>query len=227
MPPYLEAPRAFGDYRQPYRSRMKYRNKRRKPKPRSRRSLIPLIQSVVDAELKVADFAATVEVNFPLGINTTLTGNIGQGELNTERSGNWIKPVKLYGTFYVTGNTDNTALSTNYRLIVYCWKEDESINDASLFKVMADTSDPFQGFNIINKGQFQILYTHTDEVSNSDFNGRNSKIHKFSIPSSRMSKVLYAMDVEKKNQIFIAANSGVSLDGPIIGFTTRLRYTDS
>ncbi len=223
----LIPPKYFGDYRQPYSSRLRYRKK----KTTKRATIARVVRSVVDAELKVRDLSlALAVVNFPLGSLTNITDGISQGDANTQRSGNWVKPVSMYGTFHIQGNPElvlDQEQSSEYRLFVYCWKEDEGVNASAISKVVDDPTDPFQGYNILNKGQFQILYTKTGIISNKEENGGNLKIHKFSIKRSKLAKVFYQADNPKNNQIFIAMMSNQNADGPRMRFTTRIRYTDS
>ncbi len=206
-----------------YAPNRSYQKSRKKPK----QSLVSAVRSIVDAELKVRDLSIAPVTVLTTGSLTNITEGILQGDGSTERSGNWIKPVSLYGTMVIAGNAGNNALLTEYRFYVLCWKEDESVNDATPMKIMGDVTDPFQGYNIPNKGQFQILFSKTGIVSNDLDNSKNISISKFSIKGSRLEKVLYSGDDAKKNQLFIGCFSSEAVDAPIFRFTTRLRYTDS
>ncbi len=192
-----------------------------------KKSLVSAVRSIVDAEIKVRDLSIAPVAILTTGQLVNITLGIGQGDLFTQRNGNWIKPTSMYGTFAIAGNAGNANLLSEYRMYVVCWKEDESVNAATPDKIVTDVTDPFQGYNIPNKGQFQILYTKTGVISNDVDNAMNIHIHKFSIKSNKLSKVLYSGAGVKNNQIFIGAFSSEAADAPLWRFTTRIRFTDS
>ena len=62
------------------------------------------VKRIIDAELKVRDLGVG-PVPIPLGTGSFVhITSIGQGDLNTERAGNWIKPTSWMGTITVQGN---------------------------------------------------------------------------------------------------------------------------
>ncbi len=184
------------------------------------------VKRIIDAELKFRDLDVG-PVDIPGGVgDVTLVTNIGQGDLATERNGNWIKPVSWMGTITVQGNTTATDLTSLFRVFVVCWKENESINGADLPKLVQDTFSPHQGYNIQNKGQFKILWSRTGIVSNNTDNPQFQKMYRFYVKPSM--KVLYDGVSLKNNHLFIVGFSDQApADAPNYIFSTRLRFTDS
>ena len=133
------------------------------------------------------------------------------------------------GTITVQGNVDATTagLVPQYRIGVLCWKENETLNPASLLQIMQDTAAPHQQFNIENKGQFKILWSRTGVLSNDEMNPQFQKVHRFYVKPPM--KILYDDEAFKNNHLFIFGYSDVAgaSDPPTFSFDTRLRYTDS
>ncbi len=187
-----------------------------------------IVRREVDAELKFRDLdIAFAPIPTVTGSVTNITLGIDQGNLNTNRSGNWIKPTTFMGKIVVTADDNNGAISTQYRCMVVCWKEDESTNPLTLAKLMQDTSEPHQGYNIANKGQFQVLKSWTGVLSNHNQNSKVIQYHTFYLKPKM--KVLYSAANAKNNQLFICAFSqfATGQNPAVFRFSTRLRYTDS
>ncbi len=127
--------------------RRRFRGRRRRPMTAGK------VKRIIDAELKVRDFSVE-DVSIP-----SLTGtivritDIAQGDTNISRTGNWIKPVSFMGTITLVGNelADPTVVPL-FRVGIFCWKENESLNAATIPQIMQDNVDPHQQFNIENKG---------------------------------------------------------------------------
>ncbi len=187
------------------------------------------VRRIIDAELKFRDLSVgPVAIPTITGFVSPITTGIGLGDGASARTGNWIKPVTWYGTFTIKGNADDVVNDTvMYRVIVVCWKENESQNAVTLAALMADTAAPHQGFDVTNKGQFSILYSRTGILSTSVDNPNHQKIHKFYVKPPL--KCLYQDANEKNNQLFLLAYSDVAAaeNPPTMDFDTRLRYTDS
>ncbi len=204
------------------RRRRVIRGRRRRPMTTGR------VKRIIDAELKVRDLSVV-----PLPI-PSITGqlqqisNIGQGDTNSERTGNWIKPTSWMGTMTIQGNElaspDSIPL---VRVGVVCWKENQTLNPITLAQFMQDSVDPHQQYNIENKGQFKILWSRTAILSNQNDNPQYSKMFRFYVKPPM--KVLYDDANFKNNHLFLFAYSDVdSADNPpTMTFSTRLRYTDS
>ncbi len=167
--------------------RRKFTRRRRRPLRRRRR--VPprramtagKVKRIIDAELKVRDLGVG-----PLLI-PSITGQvihisvIGQGDANTERNGNWIKPTSWMGTITLQGNNvlAGDGIISQYRVGIVCWKENETLNPLELGSLMQDTAAPHQQFNIENKGQFKILWSRTGILSNDEDNPQFLKVHRF------------------------------------------------
>jgi len=201
--------------------RRRFRGARRRPMTSGK------VKRIIDAELKFRDLdVGPVDIPSATG-NVSLITNIGQGDLATERNGNWIKPVSWMGTLTVQGNPANvTDLTSLFRVFVVCWKENESINAVDLAKLVQDTISPHQGYNIQNKGQFKILWSRTGIVSNNTDNPQFQKMYRFYVKPSM--KILYDGLTLKNNHLFIVGFSDQNVgDEPSLIFSTRLRFTDS
>ncbi len=93
---------------------------------------------------------------------------------------------------------------------------------------MQEASDPHQQYNIVNKGQFKILWSRTGILSNENTNPQYLKVFRFYVRPSM--KVLFEGDaVYKNNHLFIFgySDTAAAANPPTFGFATRLRYTDS
>ncbi len=208
---------------------MRARRLRRRRFARKRRPMTSgKVKRIIDAELKVRD----------LGVSTliipTVTGqviqvtNIGQGDANTQRTGNWIKPVSFMGTLTVQGNSlANSSIVPTYRVGVVCWKENQQLNAITLAQIMQDTSAPHQQYNIENKGQFKILWSRTGILANDVDNSQFQKIHRFYVKPPM--KVLYDDANFRNNHLFVFGYSEIdsAANPPSFKFDVRLRYTDS
>ncbi len=216
-------------YRRNYKRRRRNRYKRRVRRTIKRPMTTGKVKRIIDAELKVRDLGVG-----PLEI-PSITGQvvhislIGQGDENTQRNGNWIKPTSWMGTITVQGNNAGAGdgIVPQYRVGIVCWKENEGINPFTLGSVMQDTAAPHQQFNIENKGQFKILWSRTGILSQDDDNPQFLKIHRFYVKPPM--KILYDGDAFKNNHLFIFAYSDIdtAASPPSFSFDTRLRYTDS
>lgn len=186
------------------------------------------VKRIIDAELKIADLGVgPVPMPDVLGFISPVT-LIGLGDLNTQRTGNWIKPTSWMGTITLKGNElADASLVVQYRIGIVCWKENQTLNPFALNQIMQDTTAPHQQFKVENKGQFKILWSRTGILSNQDVNPQYLKVHRFYVKPPM--KVLYDDAASKNNHLFIFAFSDVDIaaNPPTIAFDTRLRYTDS
>ncbi len=189
-----------------------------------------IAQKVISPELKVRDLSISL-VDIP-----TITGNvsiltngvaIAQGDAFNERNGNWIQPKVIHGKVYIQGTVANALETSEFRILLCQWHEDQSVNACTLVKVMDDTGDPLQGYDIQNKGQFKILWSRTGLVSNDSSNSQHQKYFKFSVKPPK--KILYDAATDKNFHLFMIAYSSdaAAADPPQYRFSIRLRYTDS
>ncbi len=210
--------------RRPYR-RMPVRGRRRRRRTYARRPMTSgRIRRIIDAELKFIDLDFEASVPSSTG-SVTHISNMAQGDTASQRQGNWIKPVKWMGNFTVSGNAGSSEDTSQFRLMVVCWKENEAINGLTAAKILQDTNAPHQGYNIQNKGQFKILWSRIGIVSNNSDNPQFQKLYRFYV--SPPMKVLYDGAAFRNNQLFVVAVSDQALDSPAMVVSSRLRYTDS
>lgn len=205
------------------RRRMLRRRRRRRPMTTGK------VKRIIDAELKLHD-DSLVEVNAPNTTGLILhLSDIAQGDLNTERTGNWIKPVSLMGTLTVQGDPDGAAENAflQYRVAIILWKENQTTDPISLLKVVQDVLRPFQQFNVESKGSFKVLWSRTGNIVNNVENSQFVKYHRFYLRPSM--KILYDDDAFRKFHLFFLAYSNIptAMFPPAISINTRLRYTDS
>ncbi len=214
----------FKSRRAPMRRRRGRRQLRRR-----RPMTVGKVKRIIDAELKVRDLGiGPIEIPSVTG-SVVHISNIAQGDANTERNGNWIKPTSWMGTITLQGNNADAGagIVPQYRVGIACWKENQTINPFELIKVMQDTLAPHQQFNIENKGQFKILWSRTGILSQDDDNPQFLKVHRFYVKPPM--KILYDDAAFKNNHLFIFAYTDVDTGAnpPSYSFDTRLRYTDS
>lgn len=210
--------RMMGGIRKAYRAPRRYR----------RPMTSGTVKRIIDAELKFSDLdVGPVSIPQITGELTPISAQIGQGDLATQRNGNWVKPITWYGTIVVEGNAAEADTTSFYRLMCVVWLENQTNNPINLAQVVADVAEPHQGFSIVNKGQFKILWSRTGIVSNNTDNPQFQKMHKFYVKPTL--KILYDGLTFKNNQLFILAFSSIPAGGnpPTIEFSSRLRFTDS
>ncbi len=215
-------------YRRSYGRRSRRPMRRRRRRVMRRRPMTAgRVRRIVDAELKVRDLGVG-PVDIPtLTGNVTLISNVAQGDLNTQRSGNWIKPVSWMGCFTVTGNVAQALTTSLFRIGLVCWKENQEVNPLTLVKFMQDTSAPHQQYNIENKGQFKIMWSRTGIVSNDINNPQFQKMYRFYVKPT--TKILFDGAGQRNNHLFLFGYSQIAAaaDPPTYQFDTRIRYTDS
>lgn len=206
--------------RRPMRRR-RFTRRRRRPMTAGR------VKRIVDAELKLHDNNLS-EISAPsvTGLILHLSG-IVIGDSNEERTGNWIKPQTLMGTLSVQGDNNAADLLVQYRVCIVMWKENQDTDPLLLAKLMQNTLQPFQQFNVDSKGAFKILWSRTGNIINEKQNSQFVKYHRFYV-KPRM-KILYSDDDFRKYHLFFVAYSNIASGNnpPAISITTRLRYTDS
>ncbi len=214
------------------RSRRRFVSRRRMGGPLvMRRRRRPMtagnVKRIIDAELKFRDLSVgPVEIPAVNG-SVVQISNIAQGDGVSQRTGNWIKPTSFMGAFTLEGNPASAQTTTQFRIGVVQWKENESINAIDLTKLMQDNFAPHLGFNIQNKGQFKILWSRIGILSNNNDNPQFQKLFRFYVKPSL--KVLYDDAAFRNNQLFVFGFSDLDTlsEPPTYLFDVRLRYTDS
>ncbi len=216
----------------------KYRNTGRRVPRRARRGRVvrrrkPMtagrVKRIIGAELKFRDLGVD-DIDLPTvtGSVVPVSNAIGQGDSNSQRTGNWIKPTSFMGTITVEGNPADAINDTQqYRIGIFCWKENETNNPAALAQIMQDVVAPHQQFNIEGKGTFKMLWSRTGIVSTNNDNPQFQKIHRFYVKPPM--KILYDAGNPRNNQLFVFGYSNIdtAADPPKYSFDVRLRYTDS
>ncbi len=185
------------------------------------------VRRIIDAELKVSDLnIGLLAMPDTVGARFHLS-NISLGDANTERTGNWIKPVSLMGTLIVQAQLGTSVTTPRFKVFVVQWREDAVLNTPDLVKIVQDVVEPHQQFNVESKGQFKILWSWTGTVVPNADNPQFVKTKRFYLKPPR--KILYDDDVLKKEQLYLFGFSDVDgLDNPpFISGNIRLRYTDS
>ncbi len=201
---------------------------RRPMRPRRKPMTAGRVKRIIDAELKVKDHSIG-----PAAIPHTTgaifhVSAIAVGDANDQRNGNWVKPTTWMGTITVEGNeTAADDVVPRYRVGVLVWKENQTLNATSIAKILQNSVDPHQQFNIENKGQFKILWSRTGILSNTSINPHFQRVHRFYVKPS--TKVLFDDADFKNNHLFLFGVSDIDTaqNPPSFTFSTRLRYTDS
>ncbi len=213
------------------KSYRKYKRKqRRRPYMRRRynvRMTAGKVKRIISAELKFRDLGVgPVPIPAITGHIAHVT-NVAQGDLATERQGNWIKPVTFMGTITLEGNNAQIQPTSQFRVGCLVWKENQDVDALTLPKFVQDTIAPHQQFNIQAKGSFKILWSRVGIVSNDFNNPQFQKVLRFYVKPSM--KVLYDAALFRKYHIFMFAYSdrAAADDPPDYSFDVRLRFTDS
>ncbi len=208
--------------------KLRRRGFRAKPMRRTRRMTTGKVKRIIDAELKFVDVdLGPLPIPDATGVVTPITVGIVQGDAVNERNGNWIKPVTLYGTIVVNGNSAGATDTSFFRHMIVVWKENETNNPIDLGQIVQSVVFPHQGFNVQNKGQYRVLWSRTGIVSNNIDNNQFQKMYRFYVKPSM--KVLYDGNAPKNNQLFFLSFSDINAGSnpPDVEFSLRLRFTDS
>ncbi len=221
----------------PYsRSNRRYRRRARKTRVmggirkaygRRRPMTTGKVKRIIGAELKFRDLGVGPVVIPTVTGNVTHITNIAQGDTALERQGNWIKPSTLMGTLTMTGNTNQVQPTSQFRVGVICWKENQDVDAITLAKFMQDVVSPHQQYNIQSKGSFKVLWSRVGILSNDFNNSQHQKILRFYVKPPM--KVLYDDADFRKYHLFIFGYSDrdVADQPPSYSFDLRLRFTDS
>ncbi len=183
------------------------------------------VKRIIDAELKFKDvFIANLAMLSTIGLIINLSG-IDLGDSPSERIGNWIKPVTLYGTLNVQADEAAADLNQPFRVMIVQWRENQDNDPISLEGLVQNTAEPFQGYNIQSKGSFKILHSWVSTVIGNTDNSQYIKTHRFYVKPS--TKILFDDTLQRKYNLFLVAFSAVNVAPPTLFGNVRLRYTDS
>ncbi len=221
MPTYRSRRRSYG------RSR-RYKRKRYVRRPMT----VSRVKRIMAQELKVSvignDF---IDVTIASPAIVPITGPIAQGDLNTQRTGNWIAPVNIHGYITVKGSDAAVVDSFGVRATILRWNNDEANDPISIVKVQEDTAAPAGPFRFINKGAFKVLWTRYITVINDIANPKFVTTRKFYIRLSGAPKVLYNINQSRKFHYFLLVTSddlaAAGNNNPEFQIDSTFRFTDS
>ncbi len=189
------------------------------------------VKRIIGAELKKFDLAVG-PVNMP-----TITGLISsvsfpaQGDTNVERTGNWITPVNIHGTFIVQGNAAQAAATSYsaFRIGIMVWNNDFSVDVPTVGKIASDSSAPLCPFSLDDRGSFRVIWSRTGAVANDVGNAKFHQVFRFYVRLSGAQKVLFDGAAQKKYQLIAFGWSDVAAAAsePQVEFCTSFRFTDS
>lgn len=197
---------------------------------RPRRSFARRVRQVVAQELKyqIGAFQVSPIVGAQSSVDVT---QIAQGQTQTTRNGNWIKPVTIHGNIVIVGDTTvpRTADQYGIRVGYACWMNDESSDPFSAARIMQSAAAPVGPFNILEKGAFKVLWSRFVVVVNNDDNAQLVKRLRFKVNLGRLPKILYdAANQKKYNIFFFALSDDTTGTQPVTIFVDHVfRYTDS
>lgn len=112
---------------------------------------------------------STVNVNNPVGfithVNISFTESIIQGDRNTQRIGNTIRPLALDGHLFVRGNTNGTS-GTFLRVGILQWHSPTVPSPFDPDFIMQNQLYPQGPYNLEEEGTFTILWDAIVAVEN-------------------------------------------------------------
>lgn len=208
-----------------------YARGRRRTGRRSRRSVMTVgrVKRIISAELKFL----TTDFDFmPVSIGSpilTPLSNIGQGDLVTQRNGNWVQPINLHGYVTLTGTVGAPSQTLQARVGLFRWMNDNSVDPPNIIQILNDPGNPSGPFSFRNKASFKILWSRFVNIQTDPNSPQFLKTLRYYIRLGRSSKALYDAALQKKYQLFFfAVGDGlVGGDDVQVSLTNTLRFTDS
>ncbi len=201
------------------------RRRTRRRRTYTRRMTAGRVRRIIGSELMFNDiFLASLSMPATTGQIIHLS-SIPQGLTENDRSGNWIRPVTLYGTLNVEANQENAESVQPFRVMIVQWRENQNVDLITLDKVVQNAAEPFQGYDVQSKGAFKILWSWVSTVIGDVANPQLVKTRRFYVKPR--TKILFDGDEPRKYHLFLVAFSDQALNAPFIYGNTRLRYTDS
>lgn len=221
-------------YSRSYRGRSMRRRRggRRSYKRYPRRPMTPYrVKRLINAELKFAVFGNDF-LEFPAvtGSVIALTTPIAEGTGASERVGNWLHVTNIHGTLVVKGNPAAMPAieSFSWRMGIVQWNNDQSVDPATVAKIMFDSAAPLGPLSIVNRGSFKLCWSRTGTVMNDDDNTLFLKTLRCYVKLARYRKTLYAGVTPKKYQyFFFIVSDSIGLESPLYQLDLTTRYTDS
>lgn len=210
------------------------RNRRGRRSRKSRRRMRPMtvgrVKRIISAELKsdVTDFDF---IGVRIGISSiTLLSNIAQGDLSTQRTGNWIQPINLHGYVTITGTAGASVEILQTRVGIFRWMNDNSQDPPDLNQIVSDPGNPSGPFSFKDKNSFKILWSRFLNVQTNPDSPQFLKTLRYYIRVGRSQKALYdgAITPKKYQLFFFAMGDGLAAGDEVqVSLTNTLRYTDS
>lgn len=214
----------------------RYPYKKRYPMYRKKAtaSFAARVRRVVAAEKKQSAVSiASTELAENIDYMIPFTANIPVGTgAQSQRIGNWIKPVRITATCILTGFTGALTTSVyNIRVGVLCYKNDHSADPILSTEILQDVGVPQGPYDYQRKGDFQILSDRFFSLVNDDDSAHFTKSVKFDLSLAKLPQALYDGVNPKKNHIFLFCTTdavpGVPNELPTITMAGQLLYTDS
>ncbi len=203
------------------------RRKRSRP---MRHMTVGRVKRIISAELKqnVVDFDF---VGVRIGLeNITLLSNIAQGDLSTNRTGNWIQPINLHGYVTLTGTVGAGVQTLQTRVGVFRWMNDFDSDPPDIGQVVSDPGNPSGPFSFKDKNSFKILWSRFLNIQTNPDSPQFLKTLRYYIRVGRSQKALYDGGITpKKYQLFFfAIADGLAAGDEVqVSLTNTLRFTDS
>ncbi len=212
--------------------RIRKRRFTRRRRMKSRRPLpmtVGRVKRIISAELKqdVTDFDFV-----PTRIGTALIthlSDIAQGDLSTNRTGNWIQPINVHGYVTVTGTVGASVQTLQVRVGVFRWKNDQSVDPPDIGQIMNDTGNPSGPFSFRDKNSFKILWSRFVNVQTNADSPQFLKTLRYYVRLGRSQKILYdAAEFKKYQLFFFALGDGLAVGDDVqVSLVNTLRFTDS
>ncbi len=188
------------------------------------------VKRIISAELKqnVTDFDF---LGVRIGMaDITLLSNIAQGDLSTNRTGNWIQPINLHGYVTLTGTVGASVQTLQARVGIFRWMNDFDSDPPDITQIVSDPGNPSGPFSFKDKNSFKILWSRFLNLQTNADSPQFLKTLRYYIRIGRSQKALYDGGITpKKYQLFFfALADGLAAGDEVqVSLTNTLRFTDS
>ncbi len=214
----------------PYRKYSRKRRSRRRRSRPMRHMTVGRVKRIISAELKqnVTDFDF---LGVRIGMaDITLLSNIAQGDLSTNRTGNWIQPINLHGYVTLTGTVGASVQTLQVRVGIFRWMNDFDSDPPDITQIVSDPGNPSGPFSFKDKNSFKILWSRFLNLQTNADSPQFLKTLRYYIRIGRSQKALYDGGITpKKYQLFFfALADGLAAGDEVqVSLTNTLRFTDS
>ncbi len=223
--------RARNRYYRRTRRRM-YRRLTGRKYTRPSRSFAVKVRKVVKSELKYRNQnQSNISMDLIAGLfpKLSISADINQGNLITQRIGDFITPVTNHGTVSVIADTTSPIQSTRYRLFFFVWKEtvDEPVAPV-IEDLLEDVLDVWSPFKISQRGTFKVLWSRKSFVINNLDNTYVSRVYNYKFNFNRISQMTYDGGAANRNHLFFYGISDGGIPNPSTYTINNIfRYTDT